>query len=133
MSLVYTIKSGYLECQEEKLNIPFALIFLENGIYSLEILLPSNDFYNKYKFNYYYKLYGITEKNYFIECSGLQLTSYDSGTNKVIFRCDNYIKLTKNDENEPEIEDKKNKGTNIFCRIRKFQNTIWKFYSHKQK
>ncbi|RYJ52691.1 hypothetical protein DR871_001155 [Flavobacterium petrolei] len=127
MSLVYTIKSGYLECQEEKLNIPFALIFLENGIYSLEILLPSNDFYNKYKFNYYYKLYGITEKNYFIECSGLQLTSYDSGTNKVIFRCDNYIKLTKNDENEPEIEDKKTREQIFFVELENFKTQFGNF------
>lgn len=129
MSLVYTIKSGYLECQGEKLIIPFALVFLENGIYRIEIILPNNDFYNKYKFNYYYKLFGATEKNYVIECTGLELTNHDSGTNKVIFRCDNYIKLTKNDENQPEIEDKKTRERIFFVELENF-NTKFGNFTH---
>lgn len=127
MSLVYTIKSGYLECEEEKLDIPFALVFLENGIYRIEILLPNNDFYNKYKFNYYYKLFGITEKNYAIECTGLELTSHDSGTNKVIFICDNSIKLTKKDRNQPEIEDKKTREQIFFVELENFKTKFGNF------
>jgi hypothetical protein len=127
MSLVYTIKSGYLECQEEKLDIPFALVFLENGIYRIEILLPNNDFYNKYKFNYYYKLFGVTEKNYAIECTGLELTSHDGGTNKVIFICDNYIKLTNEDENQDEIKDEKTRERIFFIELENFKTKFGNF------
>lgn len=33
MSLVYTITSGYLECEDEKSTFPFALVFFEDGVY----------------------------------------------------------------------------------------------------
>jgi hypothetical protein len=127
MSLVYTIKSGYLECQEEKLDIPFALVFLENGIYRIEILLANNDFYNKYQFNYYYKLFGVTEKNYAIECTRLELTSHDGGTNKVIFRCDDYVKLTKNDEDQHEIEDEKTRERIFFVELENLKTKFGNF------
>jgi hypothetical protein len=127
MSLVYTIKSGYLECQEEKLDIPFALVFIENGIYRIEILLANNDFYNKYQFNYYYKLFGVTEKNYAIECTGLELTSHDGGTNKVIFRCDDYVKLTQNDEDQQEIEDEKTREQIFFVELENFKTKFGNF------
>lgn len=47
MDLVYTITSGYLECQNEKIDLSFALVFLEDGVYTIEMLLTDNSIYEK--------------------------------------------------------------------------------------
>ncbi|EJG03161.1 hypothetical protein [Flavobacterium sp. F52] len=106
MSLVYTITSGYLECQDEKVNIPFALVFLEDGVYRLEINLEDHSLHKKYEFAYYYKLVGITEKKYEIECTGLLLTKHNSYNNKIEFRLYGDVKLVKpNSKKLPNDEE----------------------------
>ncbi len=62
MDLVYTITSGYLECQNEIIDLSFALVFIENGVYKIETLLTDNSIYEKNEFNHYYKIVGLTEK-----------------------------------------------------------------------
>lgn len=93
MDLVYTITSGSLECQDEIIDLSFALVFLDNGVYRIETLLTDNSIYKKNKFNHYYKISGLTEKNYKIECQDLFLTKYNSTNSKVTFVCEGYIKL----------------------------------------
>lgn len=106
MSLVYTITSGYLECQNEKVSIPFALIFLEEGIYRIEINLLDTSLYDKYEFNYYYKLVGKTEKKYDIECFNLLLTKHEGYNRKIELKSEGYVKLTKPEMDEAPTEKK---------------------------
>lgn len=117
MDLVYTITSGYLECQNDKIDLSFALVFLENGIYRVETILTDNTIYEKNKFNHYYKIFGITEKKYQIECEELFLTRHEGSNNKVVFFCDGYIKLDAPEKisYRNEEEEKKNgKKQNIW-------------------
>lgn len=105
MSLVYTITSGYLECQNEKVNIPFALVFLEDGIYRVEINLVDDSLYQKYKFSNYYKLVGVTEKKYEIEFEGLFLTEHKSYNSKIELRLEGSVNLVKPDSNKCDNEE----------------------------
>ncbi|WP_407503317.1 hypothetical protein [Elizabethkingia miricola] len=113
MDLVYTITSGYLECQNEKINLSFALVFVENGVYKIEMLLTDNSIYEKNRSNHYYKIVGLSEKKYKIECQDLFLTKHEGSNNKVTFICEGYIKLhdperTFYDDEERDIERKQN-------------------------
>ncbi|MFP3597096.1 hypothetical protein [Chryseobacterium sp. SIMBA_029] len=113
MDLVYTITSGYLECQNEIIDLSFALVFLENGVYKIETLLTDNSIYEKNGFNHYYKIVGLTEKKYRIECHNLFLTKHEGSNNKVTFICDDYIKLhtparALYEGEEKEVEKKQN-------------------------
>lgn len=129
MSLVYTITSGYLECQNEKVNIPFALVFLEKGVYRIEINLEDSTLYNKYEFNHTYKLVGTTEKKHHIECINLFLTKHESYNSKIELKSEGYFKLTKPTEDEvpPEIEEKDRRERIWFVELENLKTSFANF------
>ena len=96
MKHVYTILEGTLEGKVDdkikKSNLPFAIIFEENGVYFLETFLEK-DFYNEDDFSFTFSITGKTEKDYLIEVTGLTYTSYRTLNHKARFICRDSIKL----------------------------------------
>jgi hypothetical protein len=105
MKHVYTITSGYLEIDNKQCNIPFALIFENEGVLFIESFLEKSDFYDSVKGLNYYRLVGKTEKGYDIECEGLFFTQYQYKNQKIKFICENFIKLINNQDKGPKIEN----------------------------
>jgi len=68
MKHIYTIISGHVEIDNKQCNIPFALIFENEGVLFIESFLEKSDFYESVKCLNYYRLIGKTEKGYDIEC-----------------------------------------------------------------
>jgi hypothetical protein len=105
MKHVYTIISGYVEVDNKQCNIPFALIFENEGVLFIESFLEKSDFYDSIKGSNYYRLIGITEKGYDIECEGLLCTQYQSKNQKIKFICDKFIKLINNQDNKSKVKN----------------------------
>ena len=105
MKHIYTIISGYVEVDKKQCNIPFALIFENDGVLHIESFFEKQDFYDGVKGLNYYRLIGKTEKGYDIECEGLFCTRYKYSNQKVNFICDKYIKLVNNRDEVPKVEN----------------------------
>jgi hypothetical protein len=108
MQLVYTLTSGQIKSQESNCEIPFALVFLDNGIYRVETFFKDEDFFDKNK-NSYFTIIGKTEKEYDIEIFGLSYTKYKYNSRKAELICHQHIKITDNrpngyDKTQEEIE-----------------------------
>ncbi|MGS0527716.1 hypothetical protein ACU8V7_23555 [Zobellia nedashkovskayae] len=101
MNHVYTITKGTLIGEEKKCELPFALVFEQNGVYFLETFLK-DDFFKEGDFSKWYNLEGITEKNYLIEIRDLTFTRYQHQNKKAKFVCRNYVKLTEQRTKLPE-------------------------------
>ncbi|SDY14239.1 hypothetical protein SAMN05444411_1371 [Lutibacter oricola] len=102
MNLKYTIIEGTLNGEMKQCEIPFALVFEENGIYFLETFLPV-DFFEKNDFSKKYNLTGKTEKGYKIEIKDLTYSLYQGKNRKAKFVCRNYLKLTKENNISKEL------------------------------
>jgi len=96
MNLTYTITSGYIKCKEEICEIPFALVFYDNGNYRVETFFKDSEFFENHKDGHYFTLIGKTEKNYDIEIIGLAYTLYKTVNQKVEMNCHGHIKLSNN-------------------------------------
>ncbi len=96
MKHVYTIISGYVEFGDKQCNIPFALVFQNDGVLYIESFFEDANFYESVQGLNYYRLIGKTEKGYDIECEGLFCVKYKSSNKKVNFICNKYIKLINN-------------------------------------
>jgi hypothetical protein len=96
MKLAYTITSGYIKCKEDVCEIPFALVFLDNGIYRIETFIKNKDFFERHKGGLYFTLIGKTEKDYDIEIYGLDCTRYNYANRKAELICRDHIKLSNN-------------------------------------
>lgn len=98
MQLVYTITSGHIKGQESNCEIPFALVFLDKGIYRIETFFKDEDFFDKNK-NSYFSIVGKTEKEYDIEIFGLGYTKYKYATRKAELICHQHLIITDNRPN----------------------------------
>lgn len=107
MKLVYTITSGHIKCKEDICEIPFALVFLVNGVYKVETFFKDENFFEIHKDDYSFTLIGKTEKDYDIEIYGLNYSLYKSENQKVEFNCRKYIKLSNNKKNGFNKEEKR--------------------------
>jgi hypothetical protein len=105
MEHIYTILNGHVEIGKKQCNIPFALVFRNDGVLYVESFFQKADFYDSVKGLNYYKLIGKTEKGYDIECEGLFCTQYKYNNQKVNFICEKYIKLTNNQDEGPQVEN----------------------------
>lgn len=114
MRNIYTIVNGYVENDNQKCVIPFALIFRQDGVFYIETFFSDADFYEKTKGLNYFKLYGKTEKGYDIECVGLFCTQYQYNNQKVTFVCDKFIKLINNKDEGPNVENSMSVETPIY-------------------
>lgn len=75
MKLSYTITSGYIKCNDDISEIPFALVFLQDGVYRVETFFKDKDFFERNKNNCAFSLIGKTEKGYDIEILNLNYNS----------------------------------------------------------
>jgi hypothetical protein len=93
---VYTIIDGNIQCKEDICEIPFALVFLDNGIYKIETFFKDKSYFDRHKGDYYFTLIGKTEKSYDIEIHGLYFTLYKTKNQKIELSCRKYIKISNN-------------------------------------
>lgn len=104
MELVYTLISGTLNVKDKCFNLPFALVFEENGVYFIETFLSDEDFISEELLHNYFALIGKTKKGYDIEVTGLSLLRYEERNQRIEFECEHYIKLTDNRKEYQESE-----------------------------
>jgi hypothetical protein len=107
MRNLYTIIKGLVIAKKETCEIPFALVFFENGIYYIETFLNDPTFFERHKNSQEFFLTGKTEKGYDIECSGLYWSNYHYNNQKVTFICEDYIRLINN-KNKDQIKNELN-------------------------
>lgn len=96
MKKVYTLLNTKLKCKDDIIEIPFAIVFLEDGIYYFETIVKDIDFYKKYNGSYL-TLLGVSEKREQVEAYGLvyRTYTYESGSSSLV--CEGVLKLTADD------------------------------------
>jgi hypothetical protein len=126
----YTITKGEISTDNKHCNIPFALIFEENGLYFLDTFLEK-DFFEDSDFSKSFDLKGTTEKGFEIEVKNLTFTLYQNNNFKAKFICRNFIKLTE-PEIFPEDEEENEEETILFLEIEGF-HTKFAHYTEIKK
>lgn len=114
MELAYTILSGSLSVKDRFCNIPFALVFEEDGKYFIETFLSDENFFSNELIQYYFTLIGKTKKGYDIEIYGLRMRQYEYKNQRIEFECENYIKLTNHIKEYSENELDKTYGQRLW-------------------
>lgn len=116
MSKLYTIVDTILECKGELLNIPFAVCFLENGVYSFDTRIHDSDFYKKYR-DSYIVLKGTTDSNHKIEAVGLFISKFVTPSKAATLACDKFVKITKpwGGEFKNDIEESSTENKRVFA------------------
>lgn len=115
MQLVYTILSGHIKCADFIKEIPFALVFFEDGVYKIETFFSESYFFDDNRCKCYYTLIGKTEKSFDIEIRGMYCSHVSSVNNKTIFTSDGFVKLTDNrNMANADLSKIKNKKDKIF-------------------
>lgn len=104
MELAYTITSGTISVKEKCCDIPFALVFEEEGVYFVETFLKEKDFFSEEISKYYFSLIGKTKKGYKIEITGLAFRKYEYENQRIELECQHCIKLTDYRKEPPESE-----------------------------
>lgn len=92
MRLEYTITKGSLYVEGKNCEIPFALVFQENGVFFVETFLQEG-FFDREDFFKEFSLFGVTEQGFDIAVSGLNFKKYKSNNCKARFICRNFVKL----------------------------------------
>lgn len=115
MKLVYTIINGQVKCSDFTKDIPFALVFIQDGVYKIETFFSDDSFFDKNYYSRYYTLIGKTEKSFDIEIHGMLCSNVSSVNNKTIFTCDGFVKLIDNrNMANADLSEIKNKKDKIF-------------------
>jgi hypothetical protein len=115
MKNVYTIVNGILKTSEIEFKLSFALIFLKDGIYTIDAFVAEPNFYNTNIHSHEYTLIGITEKGYDIEVFSLSCTMYKSHSNKISLKCNGHIRLIDKRNNKfDENAQVKTQSDNIY-------------------
>lgn len=96
MKKVYTIINTTLTVKDNSVDIPFAIGFIDDGIYYFETILKENDFYQNNR-NSYFTLNGVSDNGDDIEAVGLICRSHNFQSGSCTFECDRYVKIQKND------------------------------------
>jgi hypothetical protein len=107
MNLVYTVVKGQLSCGDHVATFPFALVFENNGFYSVQTFLPDKSFYETTRLQDY-RLTGTTEKGYDIEIVELFMRNFRYDNLKIDLDCYGKITLTDNRDVSDAPEDGKN-------------------------
>lgn len=108
-------------------ELPFALVFKENGVFYLETFLEENFFVDD-DFSCRFNLEGLTEKGYEIEIKDLTFLLFKHDNNKAKFVCRNYIKL-KAPENDFPKKDNVKEDSIFFIELEGFKT---KFADHTE-
>jgi hypothetical protein len=101
LNLKHTITEGSIKGEHKNCKVPFALVFVENGVYFLETFLPE-DFFEESDFSNSFQFFGVTEKDFEIEITGLTYTRIEHQNNKATFVCRDYLKLIERENNFPK-------------------------------
>ena len=115
----YTITEGILSNENKKCELPFALVFEENGVYFLETFLKEG-FFEDGDFSSRFDLNGITEKGFEIEIKDLTFTLFKHKNYKAKFVCRNYVKLTEKERDLPKEETENIENAILFIEIEGF-------------
>lgn len=116
MTLRYTLIEGTLNGENKSCKLPFALVFEENGVYSLETFLEES-FFEKEDFSERFGLFGITEKGFEIEITDLTFRHFNYQNRKAKFVCRNYLKLTEKKNLLQKEQDDKKEDSILFIEI----------------
>jgi len=106
VKLKYTLLTAELFSETKRIDLPFALVFENNGVYRVEVSYQDDNFFEEEDFQHRFTLKGKTEKGWEIECSGLWYSRYIGETKKAEFRCHDKVRLENNKrEHEPDEEN----------------------------
>ncbi len=108
-NLEYTVVRGWLSNEHESTQFSFALISQEDGLFRIEAFLEDKDFFkrNEDRAPYDFRLHGVTEKGYEIECTELYLARYTYANCKFELVCHGYLKLTRPEQDHPQPPPRK--------------------------
>lgn len=101
----YTITKGEIKCGSFSCEIPFALVFDDNGVFYIETFLPNKQFYEQTKNIGFYSLIGKTEKGYDIEISKLSFHRLKYANLKLELICYGSLKLSDNRKEQRELDN----------------------------
>jgi hypothetical protein len=92
MEKLFSIVDIELECEGDRIQIPFANCFNDNGLYSFDTRIQDIEFYKKHNRSYL-TLRGLTEKQNKIEAYGLIISHFATPSMATTLTCDRSVKI----------------------------------------